>query len=84
MQHVGGLCGLNFGCLHSIFALRFKIIKNIYLDNAWGSYYQSSWDPTGLPKFQFGNYKSRQCLRDLVGGHLRVIQPLLGTGVTND
>lgn len=30
-----GSCGLKSGSMHSIFASRFKIIKNTYLDNAW-------------------------------------------------
>lgn len=35
VQQVGGPCELKFGGMHSIFASRFQIIKNIYLDNAW-------------------------------------------------
>ena len=56
----------------------------MYLDNAWGSYQSLSLDPTGLPKFQFGNCKSRQLCREHPSRHLRVSQPLLGTGAADD
>lgn len=77
---LAGLHLLKFGSMHSIFVSRFKIIWDIYLDNACEvtkDFFGSLW----APKSQFGNHKPRQSLRALSGP---TCKPWLGTGIADN